>query len=116
MLVLRDSVVTQWHVLSELDHCSDTHSPVLAAIRYSHPKGSGARRRAARDNAAGDLDRAFQYLGSLSGADLCAQMEGCSEEWMRLVSEIDWLTERPSQEEVDRFWAKGVLGPATVLG
>ena len=28
ILVLRDSVVTQWQVPSDLDHCSDTHSPV----------------------------------------------------------------------------------------
>ena len=44
VLVPQDSTVTQWHVPSDLDHCSDTHSPVLAAIRYSHLKGSGARR------------------------------------------------------------------------
>ena len=116
VLVPQDSEVTWWHVPSVLDHCSDTHSPVLATIRYSHPKGSGARRCAARDNAASDPDRAFQYLGSLSGADLRRQMKDCSARWMRLVHEIDGITERPSQAEVDRLWTEGVLRPATELG
>lgn len=54
VLIPQDSVVTQWHMPSDLNHCSDTHSPVLATIQYSHPKGSGARRCAARDSAARD--------------------------------------------------------------
>ena len=116
VLVPQDSIVSQWHVPNDLDHCSDTHSPVLATIQYSHPKGSGARRCAARDNAAHDPDRAFQYLGSLSGADLRAQMGECSERWMQLVRELDGITEQPSQEEVDRLWTEGVLRPAVELG
>ena len=99
-----------------LDHCSDTHSPVLAAIRYAHPKGSGARRCAARDSPANDADRAFKYLGSLSGADLRAQMEECSEGWMRLVDEVNGLVERPSQAEVNRLWTEDVLHLAASIG
>ena len=65
---------------------------------------------------AGDPGRAFQYLGSLPGADLRAQMGECSEGWVRLAREVDGITERPSQAEVDRLWDEGILRPATELG
>ena len=101
VLVPQHSKVSQWHVPGDLNHCSNIHNPVLATIQYSHPKGSGARRCTARDNAAHDPDRAFQYLGSLSGADLCAQMGECSKRWVQLVRELDGITGQLSQEEVD---------------
>ena len=116
VLVPRDSTVTHWHVPNDLDHCSDTHSPVLATIRYQHPKGSGARRCAARDNAADDPDRAFQFLGPLSGADLRKQMGECSARWAQLAQELDSVTVCPSQTEMDRLWSEGVLQPAAELG
>ena len=43
-------------------------------------------------------------------------MEECSKRWMQLVREVDGITERPSQAEVDCYWTEGVLGPATELG
>ena len=107
VLVPCDSVVTQWHVPSALDHCSDTHSPVLAVIHYGHLKGSGAWCCAVQDNAALDPDWAFQYLSSLSGADLRKQMGECSGKWTQLVQELDGITERLPQAEVDCLWNDG---------